>query len=186
MTKKCEGCRLMCVYGELKLCSYCDHSNQLYRDTPEYQIVEFLRQRQIKLNYRLDNELPPEFFNQKIRKEIRIVNFVKNSNIDFTHNKSIGINYGDYRPDILIECKKYFIIVEVDERAHRYYDKICENVRMANIKLALDLPCIFLRYNPDCFYCKTKKYEIDTEKRQEILLGEIMKYMEKRREFFRK
>lgn len=54
-----------------------------------------------------------------------------------------------YRPDFVIDCNTYFLIVEVDENAHNAYEKDCETVRMNNIAHSLGLPTKFIRYNPD-------------------------------------
>lgn len=54
-----------------------------------------------------------------------------------------------YRPDFVFDCDTHFIVIEVDENAHKYYNKECELVRMNNITHSLGLPTRFIRYNPD-------------------------------------
>jgi len=79
------------------------------------------------------------------------VNSLKENNISFIHNKSVGFVCGNYRPDIKIDAGTHFVIVEVDEDQHRQYDSSCEIVRMLNIYQAEGMRCVFLRYNPDVF-----------------------------------
>jgi hypothetical protein len=67
----------------------------------------------------------------------------------FTRNKSIGFSCGNFRPDILYDAHTHFVVVEVDEEQHKQYDKNCEEVRMKNIRWALGLPTVFIRFNPD-------------------------------------
>ena len=76
-------------------------------------------------------------------KEMKVVSFLNNNNIQFTHNKSIGFECGNYRPDILIDCNTHFIVIEVDENQHESYDINCEMARMNNIYISLGLPVIY-------------------------------------------
>ena len=82
-------------------------------------------------------------------KEMKVVKFIQDNSIEFIHNKSVGYTCGNYRPDILIDCNTHFIVVEIDENQHESYNQNCEMARMNNIYVALGLPTIFLRYNPD-------------------------------------
>ena len=68
-----------------------------------------------------------------------------------------------YRPDFLIDCGTYFVVIECDENAHEQYDKDCEIIRMNNISSGLGLPTKFIRYNPD-------KTGIHIEEKEERLL----------------
>ncbi len=111
-----------------------------------------------------------------ITKEMIVVNFLKNNNIEFTHNKSIGIECGNYRPDILIDCNSHFIIIEIDENQHEGYDKNCEMARMNNIYISLGLPTIFLRYNPDAFTQNNIIKKIKKNDRLNILLDRVNYY----------
>jgi len=90
---------------------------------------------------------------RKKEKEDAVYNLLINNNIEFEHDKSIGFSCSDkaFRPDFKIDCGTHFIIIEVDEKQHKYYDKRCEFVRMNNIYLTLGLPTIFIRFNPDKF-----------------------------------
>ncbi len=109
-------------------------------------------------------------------KEIKVVKFLETNNIKFTHNKSIGFECGNYRPDILIDCNTHFIVVEVDENQHENYNKNCEMARMNNIYVALGLPVIFLRYNPDLYYLNNKLKKTKDDERLNLLFERIRYY----------
>lgn len=85
------------------------------------------------------------------KKELIIKNLLEKNNYTFIYDKPCNINNEckKYRPDFLIDCNTYFIIVEVDEFAHKNYDQSCEIIRMNIICDNLGLPTIFIRYNPD-------------------------------------
>lgn len=83
-------------------------------------------------------------------KENEIKELLEKNNIKFINNKSyINDCCLKYRPDFLIELPRYFLILEVDEFAHKHYEKECELIRMNNIASTLGLPVKFIRYNPD-------------------------------------
>jgi len=86
------------------------------------------------------------------QKENIIKELLQDNNIVFIQDKplqTINNECQKYRPDFLIDCHTFFLILEVDEYAHKDYDKECELIRMNNIVYNLGLPCVFLRYNPD-------------------------------------
>jgi len=108
-------------------------------------------------------------------KEITIKNLlIKNGyveNIDFKHDKPCNISNecNKYRPDFVFDCNNYFVILEVDEFQHKYYDAQCELTRMNNICFNLGLPCIFIRYNPDA--------SVPIKTKHLILLEKLKKYL---------
>jgi glutaredoxin len=53
------------------------------------------------------------------------------------------------RPDFLFDAGTHFVIVEVDEHQHKGRACECEQVRMVNLTQALQLPTVFIRFNPD-------------------------------------
>jgi hypothetical protein len=97
-------------------------------------------------------------------KEMTILKYLKDQlpDIDFIHNRSVGMNCidesdntndkerkGHLFPDIRIDCGFYQLIVEVDEFEHRGANYACDKRRMFDIIAELGMPCIFIRYNPD-------------------------------------
>ena len=111
-------------------------------------------------------------------KEMKVVNFLQSKNITFIHNKSVGFECGNYRPDVLIDCNTHFIVVEIDENQHESYNNNCEMARMNNIYIALGLPVVFLRYNPDKFFLNNIKIGIKENDRLNILFERINYYKE--------
>jgi hypothetical protein len=109
---------------------------------------------------------------------MKVANFLHNKNIKFIHNKSVGFECGNYRPDILIDSNTHFIVIEIDENQHENYNVNCEMARMNNIYIALGLPVIFLRYNPDTFFLNNIKNEIKQNDRLNILFERINYYKE--------
>ena len=55
------------------------------------------------------------------------------------------------RPDVVYDCKSYFLIIECDEKQHKYYGDKCETNRLIMIAKAAGLPILVIRYNPDCY-----------------------------------
>lgn len=86
-------------------------------------------------------------------KEREIVDLLKTKIVDVSiasHNKPVGGNAClKFRPDILYDRGHWAVIVEVDEDAHREYDRNCEQNRMKAIMETLSMRTVFLRYNPD-------------------------------------
>ncbi len=106
-------------------------------------------------------------------KELAIKILLENNNIKFIHDKQISNECClKYRPDFLIDCNSYYIILEVDEDAHTQYDKDCEIIRMNNIITSIGLPTKFLRYNPD-------KKKISKKVKEELLIKTLKENMNK-------
>jgi hypothetical protein len=118
----------------------------------------------------------PESSVRQKTKEMKVVKFLENAEIKFTHNKSVGFTCGNYKPDISIDAGSHFVIVEIDEDQHASYEANCELVRMQNIYNAIGMRCVFLRYNPDVFRVKGQVKRIDEESRLKILLEEVEKW----------
>jgi hypothetical protein len=59
------------------------------------------------------------------------------------------------RPDIFIDMGFQYIIIEVDENQHKYYEEICENKRLMEIFQALEYrKMVVIRFNPDAYIDK--------------------------------
>jgi hypothetical protein len=113
-------------------------------------------------------------------KENNIRDLLLKNNINFIQNKSFTNDCClKYRPDFLIDCGSYFLVVECDEDAHKQYDKDCEIIRMNNISIGLGLPVKWIRYNPDNKnYKKKYKEKILIETLQNLLNKEFINNME--------
>ncbi len=96
----------------------------------------------------------------KKTKEYELKEFLETFYDNITHNKSINLNNSckSYRPDFLIDCNNFFLIIECDENKHINYK--CEDSRMNDIIFQLGLPCVFIRYNPDSKINKITKHRV--------------------------
>ena len=141
--RKCVSCNLFIVARSPWLCSYCNPSSK------------------------------------KTTKEKTVVDFFHEQKMEFVHNKSIGVVCGNYRPDLLFDAITHFLVVEIDEDQHSSmtqddrYGNICERIRENNIYIALGLPTVFLRYNPDSFKIEGKPLRLKKETRLRILLDRV-------------
>jgi very-short-patch-repair endonuclease len=83
------------------------------------------------------------------KKEYKIVKLFKEflPETKFIHNKTIKVI--KKKPDIRFDCKTYQLIVEVDEFQHRDNKYEDDRSREVIIQQYFDMPCIFIRYNPD-------------------------------------
>jgi hypothetical protein len=90
-------------------------------------------------------------------KEIKLKNWLYVFGINIIYNKRQIINNKCIFPDFLINCNTFNIIIECDEHSHKSYKYDEERNRENNIRLALNSPCVFIRYNPD-----NKKYKEST------------------------
>ena len=132
---RCVSCDLFRVIKKGELCPYCNPESTIRQKTKEMQIKKLLEK----------------------------------YNIKFIHNKGVSNDCCfRYRPDFVIECTTndniHYIVLEVDEFAHKDYDPECEVTRMNNISVSLNLPTKFLRYNPDLkgIYKKIKEKTLIT------------------------
>jgi hypothetical protein len=65
------------------------------------------------------------------------------------------------RPDMLYDFGIAYLVIEIDEDAHRYEDESCRNKRMCEIYQDLEhSPIVFVRINPD--KCETRELSMFT------------------------
>jgi len=109
------------------------------------------------------------------RHELDIKYLLDENNIKYyTYNKKIN---DKYFPDYVFNCVYYYIILEIDEYQHKKYDKNNEIKRMRDITSSLEMPVIFIRYNPDKYIPYNKEKIIEDDNRKEILLNQLNYYM---------
>jgi hypothetical protein len=111
-------------------------------------------------------------------KEMKVVKYIEDCKIEFTHNKSVGFSCGNYRPDIRIDVGTHIVIVEIDEDQHKQYDSKCEVARMLNIQQAEGMRCVFIRYNPDTYKIAGKTFKVYEKMRHRVLEKQIRQHME--------
>ena len=112
-------------------------------------------------------------------KEMEILNLLTETYKDkkIVHNKSIGFECGNFRPDFIIDCVSHNLIIEVDEEQHKSYPKDCEETRLHRIAEAL-YPCIIIRYNPDAYKVNGITKKTFKKTRHKKLLETINKYIQ--------
>lgn len=118
------------------------------------------------------NPNKPDFIKKR---EVQLKSFLEENNYEFEYNKICRYQDKWYYPDFKIKCENYWIIIECDEKAHRDYDKEDEKERENNICLGLNLPCVFLRFNPDTGF----KKKIKMKTKQKVLKSYIEYYLSK-------
>ena len=67
-------------------------------------------------------------------------------------------------------------MLEVDERQHKTKTYECDFKRMCDIAQSLGLPTIFVRYNPDSYKTKGKRYDPRDGTRKKYLMR-MLKYV---------
>ena len=110
---------------------------------------------------RKTNPLNIGFKERTIRDDLN--NFLKlEYNIDMISNSKIEGGSSKRRPDILINCDGYCIIIEVDERQHRSYSSYSKELNDERVNdLINDLQgrkLVLIRFNPDSYKSGGKKY----------------------------
>lgn len=80
-----------------------------------------------------------------VSKEERVRRFLTERFVIDSHNQPLPCGR---RPDFIISYPTYKIIVEVDEKQHYSYRPIDEMNRMKQIYRDLQIPLLFIRYNP--------------------------------------
>jgi hypothetical protein len=115
----------------------------------------------------------PDKSKNRKTKENRVRDLLIEHNIPFIQDKVIENECClKYRPDFLIDCGTYYIILECDENAHVQYEKECEIVRMNNVTSGLCLPCKWIRYDPD-------KKNVTKREKEQLLLDTLHQYYKK-------
>lgn len=169
-TKKCKEFAIW-GYGSHSVCEAHksnDMLNFIERKCAECQHIDVISQ---DTNKCLSCDA---FFKDKVRKakEMEVKAFLdQNLYIYISHDRKIAYTDLLNRPDFLFESqdKAYFIVLEVDERQHKFNEENCECVRMVNISQALGKPTMFIRYNPDTYKTKDKECNVITWRRKETL-----------------
>ena len=106
-------------------------------------------------------------------KESRIRTVLTANNIKFQHDQIVDKMCSKRRPDFVIDCDKYMLVVEVDENQHASYACECEQGRMIQIHNDIGMKTCFIRYNPDTYtdhQNKQHKTSTQNHKRETRLL----------------
>jgi hypothetical protein len=183
---QCASCKLTIVKRNGDYCAVCDEFDK--NDGASHKTRS--KERAV-IHALLENDIPNVDY-------VRVY--------DVQYNKSIGKACGSYRPDILIDCGNFMIIIEVDEFQHRpqyvtnitreidddgierltkrarvvsQYEGSCELTRMINIRFAAGVPCYVIRFNPDAFKINGVPGRVSIEARHAELCRQIKSMMTK-------
>ena len=186
ISPKCASCKLTIVTRKGDYCAVCDEFEKNDGASRRTRSKE-----RAVIHALLENDIPNVDY-------IRVY--------DVQYNKSIGKACGGYRPDILIDCGTFKIIIEVDEHQHRpryitnitreidddgierltkrarvvtNYKGPCELTRMINIRFACGVPCYIIRFNPDPFKIDGVPGRVSIETRHTELCRQIKSMMTK-------
>ncbi|KAL7754514.1 hypothetical protein RI367_000499 [Sorochytrium milnesiophthora] len=93
---------------------------------------------------------PDSFQAVRLRKEHLVRDFLTAQGVHVdAHNKAVdGGACGRERPDFIIECPLFTLMIEVDEFQH---------AQMVNIAQSVGQPVLFLRFNPDAYKAADKQ-----------------------------
>ena len=126
----------------------------------------------------------PEVFKRVyLAKQKMVSSYMKDKGLEWvTEDKQLeDAGACDYkkRPDFLFDAGTHFVIVEVDEHQHKGRACECEQVRMVNLTQALQLPTVFVRFNPDD-YKPSKGHQVTVNVRMDELVRVVKMFMEKK------
>jgi hypothetical protein len=167
-------CKLFAQYGTI-LPIHCEEhkteeeENLCRRTCVKCNSLEICNSDGLCFEYCINSEM---FKRSKHKKELRVKCLLESEIKQTMHSydKSIDTACTKKRPDIVYDCGTHFVIVEIDENQHRYYD--CEKNRILEITQSAGLSCIFIRYNPDKFVDNTgsKTAVIANSEREKVLV----------------
>lgn len=96
-----------------------------------------------------------EFFMSKVRlvKQTSLKQFLESNGVVITqYDRRVDGGCSLKRPDIVVDCDSFIIVVECDEDQHSNYLCSCEQGRMVTLFNDFGgLPVCFIRYNPDSY-----------------------------------
>jgi hypothetical protein len=90
-------------------------------------------------------------------KEYTVVNYIIDNFKDYNwiYNQKIQNGKSTRIPDLLLDIGYQIIIIEIDEKQHKYYNKNEEELRMKEIcSDLLNRPIVFIHFNPDGYIDK--------------------------------
>lgn len=140
---ECDGANICTHAKRRNRCKICSpNSNEFCKSCRLFHVV--------KRNNYLCNYCNPNSSLRQRTKEAQVETLFKTHNLEFINNKQFQNDCClKYRPDFIMDCNTFYLIIEVDEFAHKSYPQDCEVIRMNNVSMGLGLPVKWIRYNPD-------------------------------------
>lgn len=133
----------ICSPDSKRFCTHCKHARVT---NPHFEGHCFACYCQLNP----DKKLPRRF----MLKENHVHDYLREQfpDVNLVHGQATQCDEFKRRPDWVIDCFKYVVVIECDEDCHRSYDTQCETKRMMEILLDFNKrPVVFIRFNPDRF-----------------------------------
>jgi hypothetical protein len=122
--------------------------------------------------------------NSRIKENVvtaRILEIYKDE-LKFTCNQSVGSRKTLRRPDMCVIDLPVPIVVEIDEKQHKYYSREDEMLRVNQLYEDIGNPFTLIRLNPDGYKngakricgCFNKNYEIACKKELDLRIGALV------------
>jgi len=148
-------CRLPATHGSTVPMRCDQHTcendvNLVLRNCKQCSRLEVCDEKQVCYEYCLNSEIFHR--RRKIWEERMIKVLEKNIKAKFySLDRSLNTACNSKRPDVAYHRRSYFLLVECDEKQHKYYGDACEINRLILIAKAAGLPILVVRYNPDSY-----------------------------------
>ncbi|KAG5187197.1 hypothetical protein JKP88DRAFT_307823 [Tribonema minus] len=149
----------------------------LINDCDKTFIATSTRDRHMRSLHVKENQMRQKKMEFAVMKYLKENSFNLDDEVHIRYNESVVNADKAYARIDLFVCNitAYVVILEIDEKAHRFYEVRCEQTRMLQIDDALRkggiaAPVVFIRFNPDGLVTRDgQKFTISQEERLEYL-----------------
>ncbi len=116
--------------------------------------------------------------NVRHKKEYAVKALLDHHGVKYTqHDKRVSEGCSRYRPDFVVDCGTFYLIVECDENQHAGYAPECEKNRMLQLYQDFGMSVQFIRYNPDNYKDVEGKKVVMKGNREDLLIDAIRNVM---------
>jgi hypothetical protein len=116
--------------------------------------------------------------NVRKKKEFAVKALLDVAGIKYSqHDRRVDEGCSRYRPDFVIDCATFMLVVECDENQHASYAPECEKGRMLQLFQDFGMPVQFIRYNPDKYTDSKGKRIVMQGSRETLLIDTVRQVM---------